>query len=162
MSATVQQVPLECHPNLKNIIKAGGGVFSDGRLEFPRYIRGGKNPWYGITDFLFPSIVISVRLPPAGGGFSFSDLSYLGYSDRVGRIHPSSSSFSFSGISAQNGRQPWLLTDVGFVRRGREVLETRSWRWGGVAGWADPIYSKFWSGGESSGNSRQNNRTGSA
>lgn len=161
MSATVQQIPLETHPKLKQIMAVGGGVFSEGRVEFPRYINGEKNPWYGITDFLFPSISVSVKLPPRSRGFNFSELNYLGYSDVVGGKHPSMAGFSFSGISAYSGHRPWLLTDMNFLKRGNSLFEVRSWRWGGMVGWADPVYSKNWSGGNSENtSSNQTNRTG--
>lgn len=161
MSATVQQIPLEAHPNLKEIMEANGGTFREGAVEFPRFWQGAKNKWYGTRDYLFPSIAMTVRLPPEDGGtVSFDQLTYLGTNDTTpGVSNPLNSGFPFSP-DALAGRKPWLLTDIRIERRGKKMFRSFTWRWGGLAGWADPIYALQWSGGNPNSD-RENNRTGS-
>jgi hypothetical protein len=157
MSGTVMQVPIENHPNLSAIVAAGGGVFSDGRLEFPRYLGARKNPWYGVSDYLFPSIVLSFEKISQAGGLDFDSLMFLGSTN-----YPPSpdKQFSFLSQSALTGRKPWLLTDAGAILRGRKIVERWTWRWGGAAGWADPLYDQNWRAGGGSGEGAPNGTDG--
>jgi hypothetical protein len=170
ISATVMQVPIETHPNLKAIIKAGGGVFSDGRLEFPRYLGEIKNPWYGTTDFLFPSVMVSVELPPVGEALDFSTLQYLGTTDfapqgaksRSGdRAGAAETGFpAIDNVTAMKNRKPWLFINSSAVKRGRKLIVRRQWSWGGRAGWADPIYKSDWTSDGGTGAGILNGATG--
>lgn len=157
ISANTMQVPIETHPSLKNIMSAGGGVFQEGQLKFPRYIGTEKNPWYGVTDFLFPSITVSVELPPINSSLDFKMLRHVGTSNFQ---PPDDSGFKIFSVQAQQGRKPWILIDVAAIKKGRKLVERRSWRWGGVAGWADPIYDQDWSGGGGNSSGVQNGTTG--
>jgi hypothetical protein len=140
MDVALMQIPITVHPKLDAILKAGSGFLNKGDVEWPRYVAGKKNKWYGISSYLFPTVVVtrdSVR--ESGGDISFTEIDGVGFSE--GGIK---SGFNFSE-SVGAGRKAWLLESHTMTKVGNELRERKTWRWGGVRGWADQLYDKDWS-----------------
>jgi hypothetical protein len=151
MEVSLMQLPITVHPNLKQIMEVGGGVFKDGEVDFPRMLNGAKNPYYGTSEFLVPGVTMTRQLIEVGSVMSFPQIDKLGYSrrDRVvqnpeGQLG-ADIAFKFVGNSNQEGRLPWLLVDHSVRRAGSEQYESKTWRYGGVVGWPDPIYDADYS-----------------
>ena len=151
MDVSLMQVPLTVHPNLKTIMEVGGGVLRDGEVDFPRMLNGNKNPYYGTTDFLVPSVTMSCQTIEVSSGMSFAQVDKLGYS-RKGNVEQKPVSktggdpgFVFVDVTMSTGRRPWLLVEHNVRRSGSEQLESKTWRYGGVLGWADPMYDADYS-----------------
>lgn len=144
MEVALGQQPLTSHPNLQAILAAGGGVLKDGEVEWPRYLNGKKNSWYGTNSFLFPSVTVSkerIRVGvSSGGGLSFAEVDEVGYSTSA------LDTGAFGGASGGlgPGRKPWILESHTLSKAGNELRERKTWRHGGVLGWADQIYDKNW------------------
>lgn len=144
MDVALGQLPLTSHPNLQAIMAAGGGVLKDGEVEWPRYLNGKKNSWYGTSSFLFPSVTVSKeKIRPGAtsdGGLVFAEVDEVGYSAS------SLDTWAFPGASGGvgPGRKPWILESHTLAKAGNELRERKTWRHGGVLGWADQIYDKNW------------------
>jgi hypothetical protein len=162
MDVSLMQVPITVHPNLKTIMEVGGGVFRDGEVDFPRMLNGANNPYYGTSDFLVPSVTMTCQTVEASSGMSFSQIDKLGYSRKGGAIQNpvgkggAAVGFGFVSMSKGEGRRPWLLVEHSVRRAGNEQYESKTWRYGGVMGWADAVYDadyNFNNTTNSSGNS---------
>jgi len=144
MDVALGQQPITSHPNLQAIMAAGGGVLKQGEVEWPRYLNEVKNPWYGTNSFLFPSVTVSkeeIRLGVSNtNGLSFTEVDEVGYSTS------SLDTGAFPGASGGGGkgRKPWILESHTLSKVGNELRERKTWRHGGVLGWADQIYDKNW------------------
>ena len=140
MDVSLMQVPITCHPELKNIMSAGGGVLRNGEVDWPRYVNGKKNSWYGTTSFLVPSITVTKEEidenDSPGGTLSFPEVDNVGYS-----VSQVSGGFNGGG-SAGSGRKSWLLESQSLRKIGKQKQKTQVWRHGGVLGWADQIYQE--------------------
>jgi hypothetical protein len=151
MDVSLMQVPITVHPNLKQIMEVGGGVFKDGEVDFPRMLNGAKNPYYGTSDFLVPSVAMTCQTIEPSSGMSFSQINKLGYSRKDGVVQNPvgkggvAIGFGFVDINKGEGRRPWLLAEHSVRRAGNEQYESKAWRYGGVLGWADPIYDADYS-----------------
>lgn len=143
MNVSLMQVPITSHPNLKKILAAGGGVLRQGEVEWPRYVNGVKNTWYGISGFLVPGVSVTKEtIKPGGNGdadkLSFTEVDEVGYSES--RL---AGGFYAPGAGAK--RKPWVLESHTLKSAGNEFRETKVWRYGGVIGWLDMIYEKgYW------------------
>ena len=138
MDVSLMQVPITCHPNLKAIMAAGGGVLKNGEVDWPRYVNNKKNTWYGTTSFLVPSIVVTkdeVDEKSSTGSLSFPHVDDVGYS--VANIPG-----GFGGDSAAAGRKAWVLESHSLRKIGKQRRETKVWRHGGVLGWVNQMYQK--------------------
>ena len=151
MDVSLMQVPITVHPNLKTIMEVGGGVLRDGEVDFPRMLNGNKNPYYGTTDFLVPSVTMSCQTIEVSSAMSFAQVDKLGYS-RKGNVEQKPVSktggdpgFAFVNVTMTTGRRPWILVEHNVRRSGSEQLESKTWRYGGVLGWADPMYDADYS-----------------
>jgi len=157
MEVSLMQVPITVHPNLKQIMEVGGGVFRDGEVDFPRLLNGAKNPYYGTSDFVVPSVTMTCQTVEVSSGMSFTQIDKLGYSkkadvvqDPVGK-NGAAIGFGFVSMSKGEGRRPWLLVEHSVRRAGSEQYESKTWRYGGVMGWADPMYDADYSFSNTSG-----------
>jgi hypothetical protein len=146
MDVSLMQMPITVHPNLKNIMEVGGGVFRDGEVDFPRMLNGARNPYYGTSEFVVPSVTMTCQTIEVSSGMSFAQIDKLGYS-RKGQVVQNpvgrggeAIGFAFVSMSKGEGRRPWLLVEHSVRRAGNEQYESKTWRYGGVMGWADPIY----------------------
>jgi len=142
MEVGLMQIPITTHPNLQGILAAGGGVLKNNEVEWPRYLNGKKNTWYGTTSFLFPSITVTkerIRTGLSGGaGLSFPEIDEVGYSGPV-------DSGGFGGSSGSlPGREQWLLESHTLSKVGNELRARKAWRHGGTLGWVDQLYKKGW------------------
>jgi hypothetical protein len=142
MNVSLMQVPITSHPNLKKILDAGGGVLRQGEVEWPRYLNGVKNSWYGISGFLVPGVSVTKETIKSARGvaekLSFTEVDDVGYSE--GRL---AGGFYAPGAGAK--RKPWVLESHTLSSAGNEFRETKVWRYGGVIGWLDMIYEKgYW------------------
>lgn len=169
LNVSLTQEPITCHPNLMTIMEVGGGVIKDGEVDFPRMLNGAKNPYYGTRDFLVPGVTMTCETVEPGSNMSFSQINKLGYSQKDGIEQKpvgkggADIAFKFVDMSKGAGRKPWILIEHNVRRAGLEQAESKTWRYGGVAGWADPIYNDSWSfrGSSSSNNGSSNNGSSS-
>jgi hypothetical protein len=139
MDVSLMQVPLTSHSNLDAIIKAGGGQLRQGEIDWPRQLKGKKNPWYGTHSFLFPTVTITKEKIKRAAVFSFASIAGLGDSTSANigwRV----------GGSSRKDRAPWIKEGHYFYRAGDSFREKESWRWGGILGWADQLYNPAWGG----------------
>lgn len=146
MDVSLMQVPITVHPNLKVIMEVGGGVFRDGEVDFPRMFNKVRNPYYGTSDFLVPSVTMSCQTIEPSSGLLFGQIDKLGYSRKGGKIQKPEGrggddiGFTFVNINKGSERLPWLLVEHNVRRVGNEQFESKTWRYGGVLGWANAIY----------------------
>jgi hypothetical protein len=151
MDVSLMQAPLTTHPNLMQIMEVGGGVLRDGEVDFPRMINGAKNTYYGTTDFLVPSVTMSCDTIEPSSNMSFNQIDGLGYSRRDGEEQKpigkggADIAFKFVDVSKPTGRRAWLLISHTVRRAGTQQYESKTWRYGGVLGWADPMYDEDYS-----------------
>lgn len=163
MDVSLMQVPITVHPNLKTIMEVGGGVLREGEVDFPRMLKGKKNPYYGTTDFLVPSLTMSCQTIEASSGMSFAQVDKLGYSRKGGveqkPLGKNNQAHGFSFVDNSpppTGRRAWILVEHNVRRAGNEQYESKTWRYGGVMGWADPMYDAEYSFNNSSNSSTNN------
>jgi hypothetical protein len=166
LNVSLMQEPITCHPNLMRIMEVGGGIIKDGEVDFPRMLNGEKNPYYGTRDFLVPGVTMSCETIEPSSNMSFSQIDKLGYSLKGGiEQKPTGKggadiAFKFVDMSKGEGRKPWLLVEHNVRRAGFEQAESKTWRYGGVAGWADPMYNADYSFGNTSGGGNGGNGVG--
>jgi hypothetical protein len=143
MDVSLMQAPITSHPNLKRILAAGGGTIKNGEIDWPQYINGQKNPWYGTSDFLVPSVRVTkefIDAVGAGGKLSMNSIDEVGYSEA------SLASGFTTAASFGAGRKAWLLESHSARSSGEGYQASRVWRYGGVLGWLDAVYQKdYWS-----------------
>jgi hypothetical protein len=151
MEVSLMQMPIAMHPNLSRIMEVGGGAFKDGEVDFPRLLNGVKNPYYGTKDFVLPGVTMTCQTVETSSGMSFTQIDKLGYSRKggleqipVGR-NGAAIGFGFVSATAGSGRRPWLLVEHSVRRAGNEQYESKTWRYGGVMGWPDPVYDADYS-----------------
>ena len=147
MDVSLMQMPITVHPNLKKIMEVGGGVFKDGEVDFPRMLNGAKNPYYGTSEYVLPSVTMTCQTIEVSSGMSFTQIDKLGYSRKgqkdqnpVGK-GDADIGFTFVSKGESGGRRPWLLVEHSVRRAGNEQYESKTWRYGGIMGWPDPIYN---------------------
>ena len=151
MEVSLMQMPITMHPNLKQIMEVGGGVFKDGEVDFPRMLNGAKNPYYGTGDFVLPSVTMTCQTVEASSGMSFTQIDKLGYSRKGGVVqnpvgkNGAAIGFGFVSVNVGGGRSPWLLVEHSVRRAGSERYESKTWRYGGIMGWPDPVYDADYS-----------------
>lgn len=136
MDVSLMQVPLTMHPQIGQIKTQYKGIIKDGEIKFAPYLDNGAiNPFYNQRDFYSPAVSMSVQyVVPGSYSPSAGDLVSLGTSET-----PDSGGFNFGG-RAPKGRSPWLLVEKAVRKKGNDRVETKTWRYGGQAGWLDPIY----------------------
>lgn len=140
MDVSLMQVPITSHPNIKNIMQAGSGALKGGEVEWPRYVNGVKNKWYGTSSFLFPGIVVTKEEVNSSGSsdkISFPQIDEVGYATPL-----DSGSFPDSSPNPPQGRSKWLLEAHTIHKVGKESKVVKTWRHGGKLGWADQMYKK--------------------
>ena len=146
MDVSLMQAPITSHPNLKKILAAGGGVIKNGEIDWPQYIKGQKNPWYGTSEFLVPSVRVTKEFVDAGGDggkLSMNSIDEVGYSETA-----LASGFT-TAASFGAGRKAWLLESHSARSSGEGYQASRVWRYGGVLGWLDAVYQKdYWGSSE--------------
>jgi hypothetical protein len=140
MDISLMQSPITSHPDIDSIMNDFRGVLRAGEVEFPPYIDGKENPFYGVRDFFSPGVILKVqRVRPSNGiSGSVSQLNGLGYIDA-----PTGSQFGFVVGSSGGARSPWLKVEYSFRAEGDQVVETEGWRYGGIGGrggWLREIY----------------------
>jgi hypothetical protein len=142
VDVSLMQAPITSHPNLKKILAAGGGAIKNGEVDWPQYINGVKNSWYGTSDFLIPSVRVTKEFVDAGGDggtLSMNSIDEVGYSESV-----LASGFT-TAASFGRERKAWLLESHTARSSGEGYQSARSWRYGGVLGWLDALYQKdYW------------------
>ncbi len=142
MDVSLMQAPITSHPNLKNILAAGGGTIKNGEIDWPQYIKGQKNPWYGTSDFLIPSVRVTKEFVDAGGSGGKLSMNSI---DEVGYSEASLASGFTTAASFGVGRKAWLLESHSARSSGEGYQAARTWRYGGVLGWLDAVYQKdYW------------------
>jgi hypothetical protein len=136
MDVSLMQIPLTMHPQIAQIKSQYKGIIKDGEIKFAPYLDDGTiNPFYNQRDFYSPAVSMSVEYVMTGGySPSANDLVALGTTET-----PDSGGFNFGG-SAPKGRSPWLLVEKTVRKKGNDRAETKTWRYGGRAGWLNPIY----------------------
>jgi hypothetical protein len=146
MSVDMMQVPLAAHPDASTIMKSYGGLIKGGEIVFGRYFNNKKNPYYGQSGFYFPTVTLEVQcIMPALSVVSFSQVDQVGRNDAdLTSPNGKKSGFGFESVTAPTGRKPWILAAHTVRQVGNERQETKSWRWGGIPGWVDPIYDPDW------------------
>ncbi len=142
MDISLLQVPITSHPDIDDIMQDYGGVLRAGEVEFPPYVKGGTNPFYGVRDFFAPGLILRVqRVKPQKSGSNTGSVSQL---DGLGYIEaPTGSAFGFVTGSTGGNRSPWLKTEYSFRAEGDQIVETEGWRYGGIGGrggWLREIY----------------------
>lgn len=136
MDVSLMQVPLTSHKDLDVILKAGGGQLRQGEIDWPRQLKGKKNPWYGTHSFLFPTVTVTKERIKKFGAFSFVSIAGLGESTSAG--------IGWNiGSAGRKDREPWLKEGHYFYRAGDSFREKESWRWGGILGWATQLYGAW-------------------
>jgi hypothetical protein len=139
MDVSLMQAPITSHPNLKKILAAGGGTIKNGEIDWPQYINGQKNPWYGTSDFLVPSVRVTKEFIDAGGDGGKLSMNSI---DEVGYSEASLASGFTTAASFGAGRKAWLLESHSARSSGEGYQAARTWRYGGVLGWLDAVYKK--------------------
>ncbi len=136
MDVALMQIPLTQHPSILEIKTRYKGLIKDGEIKFAPYMDDGSvNPLYNQTDFYSPTVTLSVEnVIQSAYAPSAADLAGLGAVDT-----PDSGGFNFA-VSAAKGRSSWLLVEKSVSKKGNDRVERRTWRYGGRAGWLDPIY----------------------
>ena len=163
MDVSLMQVPITVHPKLKAIMEVGGGVLRDGEVDFPRMLNGKKNPYYGTSDFLVPSVTMSCQTVEVSSSMSFTQVDKLGYSRKGGveqkPVAKGGGAHGFTFVDSSPppaGRRAWILIEHNVRRSGSEQYESKTWRYGGVRGWADAMYDNDFSFSNTSSNSTNN------
>jgi len=132
---SLSERPISSHPKLDDIRAKYGGVFKDGRVEFPAKLTNGEvNPMYMVDTYLAPSVSVTLEKVDSNTSVSTGSLSDLGYIDS-----PDTSGSPFSFCSGTN---EWLLVGHEIRRQGSETSERKSWKWGGPGGWVEQVYKK--------------------
>lgn len=139
MDISLNKILLTAHPDIDTIMADYRGVMRYGAIEFPPYIGGKDNPFYGVRDFYSPNVILRVqRVSPSSGLPNASQLDELGYTDA-----PEGSSFGFVASNASGNRSPWLKVEYSYRVEGEQAVEVEGWRYAGIGGrggWLNEIY----------------------
>jgi hypothetical protein len=139
MDISLNKILLTAHPDIDKIMSDYRGVMRYGAIEFPPYVNGNDNPFYGVRDFYSPNVILRVqRVSPASGAPKASQLNELGYTDA-----PNDTGFGFVARGAGGGRSPWLKVEYSYRVEGEQAVEVEAWRYAGVGGrggWLNEVY----------------------
>jgi hypothetical protein len=151
---TLEQAPIEGHPNFQNINDIYGPYDSINRL-WPPFITEKaaavglkaqtssgqmiQNPMYGVTSYLIPGAIYRTTFTDPDVDKTFMD--NVGAIDEPSTYYDKMFSQFSQLLSKKIGNRNWLKLAPKVRQRGSCLTITEEWQLSGYRGWLEPVYS---------------------